>query len=149
MFGLGKHRGQREEPDQVSRCSFCNKRKDQVRQLVAGPTVYICNECVQVCVDIIATGQELQGAEQGAETRPDVGPEQQARIEAQRMNSETIETGTDDLKLPLWHVRCGLCHLVVETDQAVPIEDRGILCGSCVRAVHAAYETESRESGHS
>lgn len=34
------------------RCSFCSKQKDQVAMLIAGPTVYICNECVDICVEI-------------------------------------------------------------------------------------------------
>ena len=36
------------------RCSFCGKSQHEVRKLIAGPTVYICNECVEVCLDIIA-----------------------------------------------------------------------------------------------
>ena len=36
------------------RCSFCNKTQDQVRKLIAGPGgVYICDECVDICADII------------------------------------------------------------------------------------------------
>ena len=35
-------------------CSFCGKSQHEVRKLVAGPTVYICDECVELCVDIIA-----------------------------------------------------------------------------------------------
>ena len=35
------------------RCSFCGKTQDQVMRLVAGPGVYICNECVEICADII------------------------------------------------------------------------------------------------
>lgn len=35
------------------RCSFCGKRKDQVARLVAGPGVYICDECVALCNEII------------------------------------------------------------------------------------------------
>ena len=39
--------------DQI-RCSFCNKTQDQVRKLIAGPNgVYICDECVEICADII------------------------------------------------------------------------------------------------
>ncbi len=36
------------------RCSFCGKTRDQVRKLIAGPTVYICDECVGLCNDIIS-----------------------------------------------------------------------------------------------
>ena len=35
------------------RCSFCNKSQNDVRKLIAGPTVFICDECVRVCNDII------------------------------------------------------------------------------------------------
>ncbi|MCD4750986.1 MAG: ATP-dependent Clp protease ATP-binding subunit ClpX [Thermoanaerobaculales bacterium] len=38
----------------VLRCSFCGKSQHEVKKLIAGPTVYICNECVEVCLDIIA-----------------------------------------------------------------------------------------------
>ena len=38
----------------VLRCSFCNKYQNDVRKLIAGPTVFICDECVEVCNDIIA-----------------------------------------------------------------------------------------------
>ena len=34
-------------------CSFCGKSQDEVRKLIAGPTVYICNECIDLCNDII------------------------------------------------------------------------------------------------
>ncbi len=40
--------------DAFMRCSFCAKHRDQVKKLVAGPSVYICNECVDLCNDIIA-----------------------------------------------------------------------------------------------
>jgi ATP-dependent Clp protease ATP-binding subunit ClpX len=35
-------------------CSFCGKRQRQVKKLIAGPGVYICNECIDRCVEIIA-----------------------------------------------------------------------------------------------
>src|SRR5918995_1587744 len=40
--------------NEVLRCSFCNKDQNDVRKLIAGPTVFICDECVEVCNDIIA-----------------------------------------------------------------------------------------------
>ncbi|MEE9181439.1 MAG: ATP-dependent Clp protease ATP-binding subunit ClpX, partial [candidate division NC10 bacterium] len=39
-------------------CSFCGKGQDDVRKLIAGPTVYICDECIELCNDIIA--EELE-----------------------------------------------------------------------------------------
>src|SRR5512136_1882085 len=42
-------------------CSFCGKSQDEVKKLIAGPSVYICDECIQLCNEIIAEdyGQEL------------------------------------------------------------------------------------------
>src|SRR5437867_584624 len=42
------------------RCSFCNKNQKDVKKLIAGPTVYICDECVDICLDIIAE-DDVQG----------------------------------------------------------------------------------------
>lgn len=40
--------------DDIVRCSFCNKSQNQVRKLIAGPNgAYICDECVDVCSEII------------------------------------------------------------------------------------------------
>lgn len=41
-------------PPTMHRCSFCGKTQDQVRRLVAGPNVYICNECILLCQEIIS-----------------------------------------------------------------------------------------------
>lgn len=38
------------------RCSFCGKSQSQVKRLVAGPDVYICNECIELCQDVISEG---------------------------------------------------------------------------------------------
>ena len=47
-----------EKIDRHLRCSFCGKSRDEVRKLIAGPTVYICDECVNLCNDIIAEDWE-------------------------------------------------------------------------------------------
>ncbi|WP_416197483.1 MAG: ATP-dependent Clp protease ATP-binding subunit ClpX [Sporanaerobacter sp.] len=39
--------------DKQLRCSFCGKPQDQVRRLIAGPNVYICDECIELCQEII------------------------------------------------------------------------------------------------
>ena len=45
------------------KCSFCNKSQRDVRKLIAGPTVYICDECVDICLDIIAEERESEEAD--------------------------------------------------------------------------------------
>ena len=41
------------DPKNTLYCSFCGKSQHEVRKLIAGPTVFICDECVELCVDII------------------------------------------------------------------------------------------------
>jgi hypothetical protein len=40
-------------PPKTLYCSFCGKSQHEVRKLIAGPTVFICDECVALCVDIV------------------------------------------------------------------------------------------------
>lgn len=42
-------------------CSFCGKAQDEVKKLIAGPAVYICDECIELCKDIIAEEAKLEG----------------------------------------------------------------------------------------
>ena len=55
------------------RCSFCGKHQEQVERLIAGPSAYICNECVQLCMGILGNEAE-QGEEDYSETLPDEIP---------------------------------------------------------------------------
>jgi ATP-dependent Clp protease ATP-binding subunit ClpX len=54
-------------------CSFCGKAQDEVKKLIAGPAVYICDECIELCKDIIAEEAKLEntdGNESGRLPRP-------------------------------------------------------------------------------
>ena len=42
------------ESSDLLKCTFCGKSQKQVQQLIAGPAVYICDECVELCNEIIA-----------------------------------------------------------------------------------------------
>ena len=44
-------------------CSFCGKNQNEVRRLIAGPSVYICDECVDLCNDIISEETQAAAAE--------------------------------------------------------------------------------------
>ena len=54
----------------ILRCSFCNKNQNDVRKLIAGPTVFICDECVDVCIDIIADDKRTDKKPQLESTLP-------------------------------------------------------------------------------
>ncbi|HLS10153.1 ATP-dependent protease ATP-binding subunit ClpX [Lentibacillus sp.] len=57
MFKFNEEKGQ-------LKCSFCGKSQDQVRKLVAGPGVYICDECIELCTEIV---EEELGTEEASE----------------------------------------------------------------------------------
>ena len=40
--------------EKALRCSFCGKTQKEVKRLVAGPSVYICDECIDMCNDLVA-----------------------------------------------------------------------------------------------
>ncbi|MEP0073308.1 MAG: ATP-dependent protease ATP-binding subunit ClpX [Marinomonas sp.] len=64
-FSRGDH------SDRLLYCSFCGKSQDEVKKLIAGPSVYICNECVDLCNNIII--QELsQASVEGGETEDEL-----------------------------------------------------------------------------
>ena len=63
-------------------CSFCGKSQNDVRKLIAGPTVYICDECIELCNDIIAEEWE---EEKSKEIRS--LPKNRARFERVTRNS--------------------------------------------------------------
>jgi len=51
------------------RCSFCGKPQEQVRKLIAGPNVYICNECIELCYEILGDDlDDFEGFDEEAST---------------------------------------------------------------------------------
>jgi hypothetical protein len=109
MFG----RQEREKRARATlRCSFCNKTDDEVRKLIAGPTVFICDECVDVCVDIIRDDAAASGT-----TSPEA----------------PVPTGAP-WPAKVW---CALCRMPLVLEEALAIPERGVICGPCVAAVRA------------
>lgn len=76
------------------KCSFCGKSEEQVRRLVAGPGVYICDECVELCFDII------DDEPVGLEKRPYSGAEIPVPAEIQKILSDYV-VGQEDAKKAL------------------------------------------------
>jgi endopeptidase Clp ATP-binding regulatory subunit (clpX) len=48
--------------EEVLRCSFCGKSQNEVKKLIAGPSVYICNECIDICNEIINDDERNEAA---------------------------------------------------------------------------------------
>jgi hypothetical protein len=78
-----------EESSDVAKCSFCGKSQKEVGRLIAGPGVYICDECVKLCNDI--TEEEVVNTPSGAET-PASPPSDDTRrwLEAQQTLAERL-----------------------------------------------------------
>jgi hypothetical protein len=142
MFGFGRPNRAHEEAGEPLHCAFCRKSLSDVRKLIAGPTVHICDECVGVCVDIVVDDARVSGSGKDV----DATLELQARLKAHRMNAEHPLAVVPSETLPEWHVRCALCQLVVATDVAIQVEDRGVLCDGCVAAVQALAATAANGS---
>jgi ATP-dependent Clp protease ATP-binding subunit ClpX len=55
-------------------CSFCGKSQHEVRKLIAGPTVFICDECVELCMDIIKeeSKSQISKSEEGVPTPKEI-----------------------------------------------------------------------------
>ena len=107
-----------DEPD--LRCSFCNKDQHDVRKLIAGPAVFICDDCVQLCSDIIADDT--------------IGP----------AVAEQLARAADEI--PNWSpaVTCTLCRMPVVLEEALRVEGRALLCAPCVSAIqNAAAQPDS------
>jgi hypothetical protein len=101
---------------QLLRCSFCNKEQDAVQKLIAGPAVFICDECVRVCNDILADDARLvtRGGRAGEES-PQPAAESTTRI-----------------------VTCTLCGQRLPWEEGLPIPERGVLCPGCTGAIESA-----------
>ena len=81
-----------EDDEELIRCSFCGKTQDQVRKIVAGPNVYICDECVNLCHEIVL--EEL-GVEQDVDISKILKPAEIKEI------LDTYVIGQDEAKKTL------------------------------------------------
>jgi hypothetical protein len=106
------------------RCSFCNKAEAHVHQLIAGPSVFICDECVQVCNEIITDDDRFTRARDYtaavAEVEDVAEPEQFSEI---------------PISGPA--VRCALCRLPTPPADGILIPNRGVLCRGCIDEIEA------------
>jgi hypothetical protein len=116
-----------DQPD--LRCSFCNKAQHDVRKLIAGPTVFICDECVQVCNDIIADDDRFEAYRA---SRPSPPPPASPRSDPQEPRLASA-------------ISCALCRLPLVLEDALPLEERGFLCLGCAEVIEAAL-AERRSS---
>jgi ATP-dependent protease Clp ATPase subunit len=93
-------------------CFFCNKSQDHVRKLIAGPSVCICDECVEICTDIIS----------------DEWTPEQASIHAAQATP---------VASPMLTARYSLCRMPAVVEELVAVVERGAVCRPCILAIQA------------
>ena len=116
MFGRKKDSPPTAPPSGVLlRCSFCNKSQRDVRQLIAGPNVQICDECVDIAMDLVA---HAKAQSDGVSDRVDASPRPPSTRSALMV--------------------CALCHMITSLEESVAVPERGSICPGCVGAFEAA-----------
>src|SRR5207247_7496667 len=108
----GEGRSAEEPQDKRLYCSFSDKSQDQARKLIAGPKAVICDECVEICVDIISDDRTPERASTDAGKLPPVAS-------------------------PMLTARCSLCRMPAVVDELVAVIGRGAVCRPCVWAIQA------------
>src|SRR6266566_527072 len=107
-----------EKPGERPRAEESGKRQDEVRKLIAGPTVYICDECIDLCNDIIAE---------------EVDHEAQLEGPASPVSSPNA---------PTW---CRVCQLPKPAEEVVAVPELGVVCHRCVDMIRAATDDPEPE----
>ncbi len=93
-----KPRRRKKDPD-VLYCSFCNKSQHEIRKLIAGPKSYICDECIEICNEIIVEEDYLNAESKGAlaayivEQQEEVAEIQRRILKAARALGASIAPG--------------------------------------------------------
>ncbi len=76
--------------DSHLKCSFCGKSQEQVRKLIAGPGVYICDECVELCNEILDEELMEEGAAVSANTRDAESKPQKKRLASEGISFQDL-----------------------------------------------------------
>jgi hypothetical protein len=96
------------EPSRDLVCSFCGKNQREVRKLIAGPKVYICDECIDLCNDIIAEECDHD------------------------TNLTASESGTEE---PADQPTCAICSKPREPGEMLHLPANASLCAVCLEAI--------------
>ncbi len=123
------------EPD--PKCSFCGRQKHRVKHLIAGPAIYICDDCVKICNDILAESVTLWSGPRpptrGVLLRPEF-PDDPAAVAAPEVAEAQATT-------------CSWCKIRMEIRFMVPVPKRGWLCANCLDTVEQVIDALQRDHG--
>jgi len=97
-------------------CSFCSKRQNEVRKLVAGPAVHICDECIDLCKNILV--EDLESSESAA-------------------GKSAAMTGE--------HRLCGVCMEERESDELIFLPHAAYMCAGCLEAIQSVRDKQAEK----
>jgi hypothetical protein len=98
-----------DEGDQ-SRCSFCGKDQSAAKKLIAGPSVFICDDCVELCHRIVRQKVKLQ-----EKSKPSQRPKKRERL-------------------------CGICTEPHDENKLIFLPHAAYMCGECLEAIQTLRE---------
>lgn len=107
------------EDNKLLSCCFCGKDQNEVPKLIAGPTVHICNECVDLCNDILSAEVEAD-ASVGATSEADAKQSRKDRL-------------------------CGVCMEPRETDELIFLPHAAYMCASCLEELQAVRDRQGEK----
>jgi ATP-dependent protease Clp ATPase subunit len=90
------------------RCSFCGKKQDEAQKLIAGPSVYICDECIDRCVEILNRDTALRCS----------------FCSKKRKEVKRLIAGSDAVKPPVADSQVGICNECLEICVEILEDDR-------------------------
>ena len=130
-------------------CSFCGKNQDHVHTIIAGPKVNICDECIDICADILEksrrdTSVNARGRNQ--ESPPWWPIDRWAR---RKSGLPAVATDRPQTTEQIAAKFCALCDEPVPLADVFLVRDRWFMCPTCVEAVRALVLGETTEESAS
>jgi hypothetical protein len=97
-------------------CSFCGKSQSEVRKLVAGPSVHICDECIELCKNILVEDLDTSG----------------------EVRSKSAKARSRENRL------CGICMEERESDELIFLPHAAYMCAACLEDIQAVRDKTER-----
>jgi len=98
-------------------CSFCGKSENEVRKLVAGPSVHICDECIELCKNILVEELDTGGVRK----------------------SKSAKATSREKRL------CGICMEERESDELIFLPHAAYMCAGCLEDIQAVRDKQSEK----
>jgi hypothetical protein len=100
-------------------CSFCGKNQQEVRKLITGPSVHICDECVNLCSGILS--EEMESAK------------------GSRTHARSEQGGAKEERL------CGICMEPRETDELIFLPHAAYMCAGCLEDIQIIRDKQAEK----